>query len=185
MKIQLSSSKTRHRKPREGDVPPPDPPPQKGALETTWGLLRDTGLFLGREVAEAGKNDPALGMRLFATTVSDKLLEGVDDGVRESFDSAIVPTLRFGLLGLNSYRLSQTWKNPGASAAIKGLDVLRVATDLVGLAGGVMRVAVPAHAALGEKMVGFAYAADTLSHAIRMLEHGGDRLKVWSAEAKK
>lgn len=144
-------------------------------LTTTFNLLKNTGMFAFGELAEAAKNDPALGMRLFATTVSDKLLEGVDDGVRGGFDKAIVPTIRAGLLGLNGYRAFRTFKDPNAHIAQKGLDALRVATDMVGLAGGLIKVFSPAHAGVGETMMGAAYAADTVSHAIRAGEHGYDR----------
>lgn len=185
-KVQSDRLNTQNQK---GDQPGDQPQPQpvdgfSRGLNTTYNLMKNTGMFVFGELSEAGKNDPALGMRLFATTVSDKLLEGVDDGVRGGFEKAIVPTIRAGLLGLNGYRAYKTFKDPNSHWAQKGLDGLRVATDLVGLAGGLLKVASPAHAALGESMMGYAYAADTVSHAIRTLEHGSNRLKVWKANAR-
>lgn len=187
---QAQKLQSENPKNQKGDQPgdQPQPMPVDGfsrGLNTTYNLLKNTGMFAFGELAEASKNDPALGMRLFATTVSDKLLEGVDDGVRGGFEKAIVPTIRAGLLGLNGYRAFRTFKDPNAHWASKGLDALRVCTDLVGLAGGVLKVASPAHAALGETLMGYAYAADTVSHAIRTLEHGSDRLKVWQAARTK
>lgn len=139
----------------------------------------DTSLFAFNEIVEVGKNDPALALRYGATSISEKLLEGTGNSVREGFGKAIIPTIRLSILGANAIRAKDTFKDPTAHWAEKGLDTVRVATDLVGLAGSVMRWVMPSKAALGDSLVGFSYAADSVSHAIRLMTHGADRVTVW------
>lgn len=136
--------------------------------------------FAFNEIKEAGENDPALAMRLAATAMSGQVLNGVAEPIVDSYQKSIVPIVRGGLLALDIYRANRTFKNPAASLAEKGLDGLRVATDLVGFAGGILGLVMPQLKATGDGMMGFAYAADVVSHAIRGLDHGAHRVKVWN-----
>lgn len=151
----------------------------KGGFETLVDSAIDITFFAANELVEMGKNDPALALRYGATTISNKLLEGTGPAVREGFGAAIIPTIRLSLLGANAYRLSSTFKDPRSNLLEKGLDVARVATDLVGLAGSVLKYVMPAKAALGDTLVGFSYAADSVSHSARLVTHGADRSLIW------
>ncbi len=135
--------------------------------------------FVLNEAKEAGKNDPALAMRLAATAMSPQVLSGVGMPIKDSYEKSIVPIVRGGLLALNIFRATETFKDPRSSKIEKGLDGLRVATDLVGFVGGVLTLVTPQFAATGNSMMGFAYAADVVSHAFRGLEHGANRVTVW------
>lgn len=160
--------------PTDGDRP--------SGFERFAETLMDTTFFGANELVEVGKNDPALALRYGATTISQKLLEGTGPTVREGFGAAIIPTIRLSILGANAYRLNSTLKDPTAHIAEKGLDVLRVATDLVGLAGSVLKYAMPSKAALGDTLVGVSYAADAVSHSVRLMTHGADRVTVWKKQ---
>jgi hypothetical protein len=142
----------------------------------------DTSYFTFNEIVEVGKNDPALALRYGATSISEKLLEGTGATVREGFGLAIIPTIRLSILGANAYRMTQTFKDPTAHKFEKGLDVLRVATDVVGLAGSVMKWVMPSKAALGDSLVGVSYAADSVSHSVRLMTHGVERVTVWKKQ---
>ncbi len=156
--------------------------PKESILTRLGEMTVDTAFFAANEIAELGKNDPALAMRYGATTISEKLLEGTGDNVRPAFNQAIIPTIRLAILGANIYRANETFKDPGSNLVEKGLDVARVATDLAGLAGSVMQFVLPAQAALGDTLVGVSYAADSVSHSIRGVLHGADRVKVWKKQ---
>ena len=151
----------------------------RGSFSTLGEAIVDTSFFAMNEIVEIGKNDPALALRYGATTISEKLLEGTGSSIREGFGKAIIPTIRFSILGANAIKARDTFKDPTAHWAEKGLDSMRVATDLVGLAGSLMKYVMPSKAALGDSMVGFSYAADSVSHAIRLMTHGADRVAVW------
>ncbi len=166
------------------------PPAKQGPVDSSRNSLMnnvaeaviDTTYFAFNELVEVGKNDPALALRYGATSISEKLLQGTDNGVREGFGHAIVPTIRLSILGANAYRLNSTLKDPTAGLFEKGLDIARVATDLVGLAGSVMKYVMPAKAALGDTLVGVSYAADTVSHSLRGMTHGMERATVWKKQ---
>ena len=149
------------------------------SFSTLGEAIVDTSFFAFNELVEVGKNDPALALRYGATTISEKLLEGTGNSVREGFGQAIIPTIRLSILGANAYKARSTFMDPTAHWAEKSLDTVRVATDLVGLAGSVMKWVMPSKAALGDTLVGFSYAADTVSHSIRLMTHGSDRVAVW------
>lgn len=150
-----------------------------GAFEKVTEAVTDTAVFAFNELTELGKDDPALALRYGATSMSDKLLEGVPQSIRSTFTDAIVPTIRASLLVANVYRANHTFHNPGSHWAEKTLDVARIATDTLGLVGSVLKYALPAKAGLGETLVGVAYAADTVSHSVRLISHGAARVKVW------
>lgn len=166
-------------KPPAGQSPIQNPRSGIGALAD---VLIDTSFFAFNELTELGKNDPALALRYGATSISEKLLEGTGSTIREGFGQFIIPTIRLSIAGANAFRLNNTFKDPNAHWSEKGLDSLRVATDLVGLAGSVMKWVMPSKAALGDSLVGFSYAADSVSHSIRLMTHGADRVAVWKKQ---
>ena len=141
--------------------------------------LVDAGYFAMNELVEVGKNDPALALRYGATTLSEQLLTGVADPVRQGFGAAIIPTIRLSILAADGYRTRRTFMDPTSHWAEKAFDVARVATDAMGLAGSVLKYAWPAKAALGDTLVGASYAADAVSHSVRAMTHGADRVNVW------
>lgn len=156
--------------------------PRESGFARVAEMAIDTAFFAANEIAELGKNDPALALRYGATTISEKLLEGTGNNVRPAFNQAIIPTIRLAILGANLYRAKETFKDTGSNLLEKGLDVARVATDLAGLAGSVMKFVLPNQAALGDTLVGVSYAADSVSHSIRGVFHGADRVKVWKKQ---
>lgn len=157
-------------------------PPAGSAIERVADTLMDTGYFAFNEIVEVGKNDPALALRYGATSLSEQILTGVGENVRAGFAAAIIPTIRLSVLGANGYRLNKTLKDPTAGKAEKALDIARVATDVMGLAGSVLKYAWPSKAALGDTLVGVSYAADSVSHAVRMMTHGAERVSVWKKQ---
>lgn len=139
---------------------------------------------MAREATEAAKNDPALALRVGATGLQNTLMTGVvNDTVKLEMSSTIVPLMRGALLALNVARCAETFKDPAATRFDKGMDALRVATDLVGFAGGLAMLFAPAgYAQAGAQMVGVAYAADLISHAYRGIQHADRRIKYWEAK---
>lgn len=165
-------------KPQQADIPQQpvaDPTPQKDYFASSVELLKDSGIFVFNEGREAMRNDPALGLRLAANQFDNSFLQGTGD-VANGFSSMAVPFIRAGLLGANIYRANRTFHQPGADLLHKGMDVGRVLTDVVGLAGAVISVAMPSMASTGRVMTQFAYGADLLSHSVRSLEYAGDRI---------
>lgn len=149
--------------------------------------LMDVGFFAFNELVEVGKNDPALALRYGATSMSDQLLQGVGENVRQGFNAAIIPTIRMSILAANSYRAKRTFTDSSSHLAEKAFDAARVATDVIGLAGSVMKYAFPERAALGDTLVGISYAADAVSHSVRGMTHGASRAVTWKKmlEARK
>lgn len=147
--------------------------------------LGNSLFFVAREASEAAKNDPALALRTSATVLTDTLLKGVDDSVRLGYQQSIVPVVRAGLLALDVHRCGQTLHDPTSTRMDKIMDVARVCTDLVGLAGGVAMLALPQYAKTGSAMMGFAYAADAVTHAYRGITHVDRRIKYWEAQLAK
>jgi hypothetical protein len=158
--------------PSEGQA---QPSPRSGVFDG----IADAGYFAFSELVEVGRNDPALALRYGATTLSEQLLTGVGDNVRQGFSSAIIPIIRMSILAADGYRLNRTFKDPTSHWSEKAFDLARVGTDVIGLAGSVMKYAWPAQAALGDSMVGFSYAADSISHSVRGMTHGAERVTVW------
>ena len=161
---------------------PQNPKTPSDILTTGVEILKDTGMFVLTEAREAASNDPALGLRLAANRFDAEFLDGTGD-VANGFSNMAVAFVRGGLLGANVYRATNTFKNPEAKLYQKALDVGRIATDLVGLAGAVMTIAVPSMADTGRVLTQFSYGADLVSHSIRTLEHGGRRIN-FLAEAR-
>ena len=84
--------------------------------------------FVVNEVYEAGRNDPALAMRLAATQIAPTLMNGVTNPeIGLAAEKGIVPVVRTGLLALNAARAVKTFKDPSSTLAERGLDGIRVA----------------------------------------------------------
>lgn len=145
--------------------------------------LKTGTLFVAREVSEAAKNDPALAMRATVGVLVEPILNGVDPQILATTGQTIVPVVRAGLLGLNALRAYNTFKDPNSSKIEKGMDVIQVVSDTAGLIGGLAMLFSPQYGALGAKVLGTAYSVDIVSHALRTLSHGRDRIQVWQAEA--
>ena len=141
-----------------------------------------TMFFLARETGEALKNDPALALRTGATVLQGTLLNGVQDSVRISTSNAAVPVIRTALLAANTIQCANTLKRPDASMVDKGMDIMRVVSDLAGVVGAAAMVFSPTYAKLGTTLVGAAYAADLVSPSYRGITHGEKRLRVWQLE---
>lgn len=166
---------------------PKEPQSDRNFLERMVPIVQDTvgalgrgGVFTLNEIKEIGMNDPALAMRLGANSISPTLLKGVNSDITTGFEKSIVPVIRGVILAMDGYRTIQTFKDPTSRGFEKAMDVARVITDVVGFAGGIAAVAIPQYAALGNSMMGFSYAADTVSHAFRGLAHGGQRINAWN-----
>ncbi len=151
-------------------------------LRTAGHALATGAVFTLTEATEAAKNDPALAMRMAATSLSDTLLNKVNTPIKDSFQASVVPVVRGGILALNAVKLGQTFKNPQSTTLDKFMDVGRVASDLVGFAGGLAVMFSPQHAAVGRSLMGFSYAVDAVSHAYRGLSHAGRRVVVWQTK---
>ena len=137
------------------------------------------GVFIAlREVGEAARNDKALAMRMSATALSDQILKGVDQSVRDGYQSSVVPVVRGGLLALNAHRCYETFQNPVSTGMDKFMDSARVVSDLVGFVGGIAVLATR-HTSIGNAMMGFSYGVDIVSHAYRGISHAGDRIAFW------
>lgn len=123
------------------------------------------------------QNDPALAVREFATRVH----EGASRGYGSSDLQAWAPYVGVGartlIFGANVMRAQSTMKDQTAGLLEKSLDVIRVATDLAGVAGAVMRVVSPEWAPLGTKLMGIAQSADLVSHGARFGFHAAPRVK--------
>ena len=144
--------------------------------------LATGSMFVLTEAGEAAKNDPALAMRMAATSLTDTLLNKVNTPIKDSFAENVVPIVRGGILALNAVRAHQTIKSPESTGLDKFMDVGRVVSDVVGFAGGIMAIASPAHLALGQSLMGFSYGVDAVSHAYRGLGHAGKRIAVWNTK---
>ena len=168
-------------KPQPG-IGTPVPEDPRGPFESVADAVIDTGYFAFSEIVEAGKNDPALALRYGATTLAEQILTGVSENVRAGFAAAIIPTIRLSVLAANGYRANSTIKDPTAHWAEKAFDLARVGTDVVGLAGSVLKYAWPGKAALGDTLVGVSYAADAVSHSVRLMTHGAERGLVWKKQ---
>lgn len=145
-----------------------------------------TGLMFGAtELRELGTNDPSLAFRSAATIIAPNLMSGVNNPVvTDTANNWVVPVVRGALLGINTAVAVRTFRDPEASAVNKFLDGARVASDLAGAIGGLALLFTPKYAQIGAKMVGASYAFDIGSHAIRTLQHGASRVKIWETSYK-
>lgn len=168
-------------------APKPECPPckpsesEKSFLAKTADVLVTGTKNTLQEGVLAAKNDPALAMRMAATTLSDSLLKKVDAPVKAGFEKTIVPVMRFALLSGNVIRAKNTFSDPTSTRLEKTLDSVVVASDLAGAIGGIAMLTGSKFAGLGESVMGLSYAVDAVSHAYRSLDHVGDRIKVWTS----
>lgn len=166
--------------PPQSDCECPPQQPRDSFLDKAGNALMTGVQFTLNEGVMAAQNDPALAMRLSATMLSDQILKKVNQPVQAGFQKNIVPVMRLGLLGMNTYRAHRTLKNPNSTKLDKAIDIGVVASDLVGAVGGLAVLTGSQFSGLGETMMGFSYAVDVLSHAYRGLTHGAQRYNVWT-----
>lgn len=167
--------------PQQAQPANPGLPPGAGSgfLDTlTRGLVTLT--YEGGAVLE---NDPALAVRQFATTVHEYASRGYGSADLQAWAPYVGVGARTLIAGANVMRARKTLGG-GSTASLleKGLDVARVATDLVGVSGAVLRVISPRHAALGTTMMGIAQSADLVSHGARFGFHSAPRVNAWLKE---
>ncbi len=132
--------------------------------------------------AESGavlQNDPALAVREFATRVHDLASRGYGSADLQAWAPYVGVGARTLIMGANVMRAHHVFTTDGASWLDKGLDSARVATDLLGVAGAVLRATSTTHAALGTTLMGIAQAADLVSHGARFGMHSAPRVKSW------
>lgn len=154
-------------------------PPGQGPLkELTEAVSRGSFVVL-REARLAGANDPALAFRVGAKRLESMVMNWLPQVDRAECERFVVPFIRSGILVADLGRASRTLANQDSSHLERALDVARVASDLVGLAGSLAVLAVPQYSELGHKMVAFSWAADLASHAARGTQHVGQRIATW------
>lgn len=164
------------------EAQPTTPPPTGGAFDRLVdGLTRgaETVLYEGTAVLQ---NDPALAIREFATRVHEGASRGYGSADLQAWAPFVGVGARTLIAGANILRAQTSWKDQTAGILEKSLDVVRVATDLAGVAGAVMRVASPEWAPLGTKLMGIAQSADLVSHGARFGFHSAPRVKSWLNE---
>lgn len=155
----------------------PGLPPGAGSgfLDTiTRGIVTLT--YEGGAVLE---NDPALAVRQFATTVHEYASRGYGSADWQAWAPYVGVGARTLIAGANVMRAKKTFGSATSSLLEKGLDTARVATDLMGVAGAVLRVVSPRHATLGTTMMGIAQSADLVSHGARFGLHSAPRVNAW------
>lgn len=123
------------------------------------------------------QNDPALAVREFATRVHEGASRGYGSADLQAWAPYVGVGARTLIAGANVLRAQATLKDQTAGILEKSLDVVRVATDLAGVAGAVMRVVSPEWAPLGTKLMGIAQSADLVSHGARFGFHSAPRVK--------
>ena len=183
MNIRSSIRSTQAPKPpaQQHECPPcKEPKEEESFLAKTADLLVTGTKNTLNEGVLAAKNDPALAMRMAATTLSDTLLKKVDAPVKAGFEKTIVPVMRFALLGGNTFRAVKTFSDPNSKRLDKVIDATVVASDLAGAIGGIAMLTGSKYAGVGETVMGLSYAVDAVTHAYRTLNHAGDRIKFWT-----
>lgn len=151
-------------------------------LDTVGNALLETGAFLFNESVLLGMNDPAFvlsqtapealnAFNKLSTSQSVTTLEG-----NRAVSDQWWPTgTRLALLGVNGVRLAASLRDPESHWIRKGADGLRVATDLVGVAGAILQASMPQHAGLGGTLLGIATTADACSTGLRLMDHANQR----------
>jgi hypothetical protein len=134
------------------------------------------------ESAAVVQNDPALAVREFATRVHEMSSRGYGSSDLTAWAPYVGVGARTLILGANVLRAQKTIGGDGAGLLEKGLDAVRVTTDLLGVAGAVMRVVSPKYAPLGTTLMGIAQSADLVSHGARFGMHSAPRVTSWLKE---
>ncbi len=167
----------------DSDDGTPQPGSPRSAVGEAIDATRAMIQFSFNEAAALASHDPALGVRTVATQMYPRLLDRVDSGLRDGMDVHVQPAIQGLITGANVYRAVRTYRDPNSGVLAKGLDTLRVATDLMGVAGAVLRLVKPSQAALGETLLRQAYAFGLASHALRAVEHGAERVQFHRAKS--
>lgn len=167
----------------------------KSSLETLGDAVVETGAFLYNETSLLALNDPAFVLSRVAPEARDVFVkvsaaptqlsaEGLSSAINDSWWAT---GTRLAMLGVDGYSLAKSLKDPEAHWFRKGADGLRVATDLLGVAGAVMQAALPKYAGLGGSLLGIAVTADACSSGIRLMDHANSRrvkFQQWNQERK-
>jgi hypothetical protein len=144
--------------------------------------ISDGAVTVFTESGAVLENDPALAVREFATRVHELASRGYGPADLTAWAPYVGVGARTLILGANVMRAHTTFTTQGKGMLEKGLDVARIATDLAGVAGAVIRVALPSHAGLGTALMGIAQSADLVSHGARFGMHSGPRVRGWLKE---
>ena len=155
----------------------------KSNLETVGNALLETGAFLFNESVLLGMNDPALVLSqtapeawsAFSKLSTSQSAVATLDGAPGVSGQWWPTGTRLALLGVNGARLATSLKDPESHWIRKGADGLRVATDLVGVAGAIVQATMPQHAGLGGTLLGIATTADACSTGLRLMDHANQR----------
>ncbi len=155
----------------------------RSPLETLGDAVVETGAFFYNETSLLALNDPAFVLSRVAPEARDVFVKVSSaptqlsaDGLSPAInDSWWATGTRLAMLGVNSYSLVNSIKDPETHWFRKGADGLRVATDLLGVAGAVMQAALPKYAGLGGSLLGIAVTADACSSGIRLMDHANSR----------
>lgn len=182
----------------------PSPPGEGGAkapaaggknnLQMVGNALLESGAFLFNETVLLSMNDPAFvltqtapealnAFNKLSTSQSITALEGAQNVSDQWWPTGT----RLALLGVNGVRLAASLRDPESHWIRKGADGLRVATDLVGVAGAIVQATMPQYAGLGGTLLGIATTADACSTGIRLMDHANQRrvqFTEWNEERK-
>ncbi len=167
---------------RVTEATPTTPPASGGAADRLLDTLTrgvETLVYEGTAIAQ---NDPALAVREFATRVHEGASRGYGSADLQAWAPYVGVGARTLILGANVIRAQSSFKDPTTGLLERSLDVVRVATDLAGVAGAVLRVATTEYTALGTSLMGVAQSADLVSHGARFGFHAAPRVKAWLTE---
>ncbi len=167
---------------KAAEATPTTPPASGGASDRLIDTLTrgvETLVYEGTAVAQ---NDPALAIREFATRVHEGASRGYGSADLQAWAPYVGVGARTLIFGANVIRAQSSFKDPTAGVLERSLDVVRVATDLAGVAGAVLRVASTQYAPLGTTLMGIAQSADLVSHGARFGFHAAPRVKAWLTE---
>ncbi len=167
---------------RAFEAQPTTPPTSGGAVDRLVdGLTRgvETLVYEGTAVLQ---NDPALAVREFATRVHEGASRGYGSADLQAWAPYVGVGARTLIFGANVIRAQTSFKDPTTGLLERSLDVARVATDLAGVAGAVLRVVSTDYAPLGTSLMGIAQSADLVSHGARFGLHAAPRVKTWLTE---
>ena len=88
-----------------------------------------------QEVANIMNADPSFSFKTIVETAEKQVTSGAFGGLKGSAEPYIPSFVRGGMLAWNTRTAISTYRNKDASFAEKAVDVVHVATDVVGLAG--------------------------------------------------
>ena len=161
------------------EAQPTTPPVAGGAVDRLVDSLTRGAETLVYEGTAVLQNDPALAVREFATRVHEGASRGYGSADLQAWAPYVGVGARTLIFGANVIRAQTSLKDPTKGLLERSLDVARVATDLAGVAGAVLRVVSPKYAGLGTSLMGIAQSADLVSHGARFGLHAAPRVKAW------